>query len=189
MSTAHLTKNALAEAFKTLMKSHPINKISIKMITSACGVTRHTFYNHFHDIYELLGWIYEHEVIVDLEKYCNLLDWKKGLMTVLVYTETHKVICTNTYKSLGREHLERFLHKTFQVVLDGVIRDIMDKYECRNPHAGDISNFYSYAITGEFLQWINDGCRESKKSIAARIIYMLEGNVKQLILYHVEPKI
>ena len=64
MSTKQFTERALEHALKELMKVHPINKITVKMITDYCGVTRHTFYNHFSDIYELLGSLFEHEVIL-----------------------------------------------------------------------------------------------------------------------------
>ena len=83
------------------MEHNSINKISVKMVTDKCEVTRHTFYNHFHDVYELLGWIFENEVIEELDEFCSLSNWKNGLFIVLKYTLDNKIICINTYKSLG----------------------------------------------------------------------------------------
>ena len=42
----------LAESFKELACTTPIDKITIKEITDKAGVIRPTFYNHFQDKYE-----------------------------------------------------------------------------------------------------------------------------------------
>ena len=46
----------LAESFKKLARTRPIEKITIREITDEAGVIRPTFYNHFQDKYELLEW-------------------------------------------------------------------------------------------------------------------------------------
>jgi probable dihydroxyacetone kinase regulator len=181
MSSSLVTKNALARAFKSLMMTTPINKISVQMVSDACGVTRHTFYNHFHDVYELLEWIFENEVIEELDECCSLAKWKEGLILVLKYTQENRVICTNTCKSLGREHLEMFLYKTFTKVLEGVIEDIAKEVNVEDKLKKEVSEFFSYAITGEFLKWINNGLKEKKEDIADRIGRMLDGTILRIM--------
>ena len=181
MTKSRVTENALAASLKLLMKQNPINKISVKMVTNTCEVTRHTFYNHFHDIYELLGWIFENEVIDELDEYCSLSNWKKGLLIALQYTLDNKVICINTCKSLGREHLEMFLCKTFNKVLEGVVTDISAEMNVDEKIRNEVAVFFSYAITGEFLQWINNGLKEDKEEIADRIERMLDGTILRIM--------
>lgn len=181
MSTSLITKNALARSLKVLMKENPINKITVKMVTDTCGVTRHTFYNHFHDVYELLGWIFENEVIDELDECCSLSNWKNGLLIVLRYTLENKTICMNTYKSLGREHLDLFLHKTFYKVLEGVISDITRDMNVDEKIKKEVAVFFAYAITGEFLQWINNGLKEKKEDITNRIEMMLDGTILRIM--------
>ena len=53
----------LAESFKELGLTEPIDKITIKEITDKAGVIRPTFYNHFQDKYELLEWIIRTEIL------------------------------------------------------------------------------------------------------------------------------
>lgn len=181
MSNSIITKNAIADTFKTLMKAHPINKITIKKIVDECHLTRHTFYNHFHDVYELLGWIYEHEVIEELDETCNLNHWEKGIRLVLDYTYENRIICLNTCRSLGREHLERFLHKTFESVIEGVMDDISNTRHLTSQHQKEIASFFAFAITGEFLRWITDGFSENPEIIKDRIVFMLNGTITHLI--------
>jgi AcrR family transcriptional regulator len=53
----------LAESFKEIAVTKPIEKITIKEITDRAGVIRPTFYNHFQDKYELMEWIIQTELI------------------------------------------------------------------------------------------------------------------------------
>ena len=56
---ASTTKKELAAALKQLMEQKPLEKISIREITSLCGLRRETFYYHFADIYALIQWMFE----------------------------------------------------------------------------------------------------------------------------------
>ena len=58
-----LTKRLIANSFKELMMQVSFEKITIKMITDHANVIRPTFYNHFHDKYELVEWILRDEII------------------------------------------------------------------------------------------------------------------------------
>ncbi len=181
MSTSLITKNALAHSLKELMLHYPINKISVQMVTDSCKVTRHTFYNHFHDVYELLGWIFENEIIEELDECCSLAEWKNGLMLVLQYTLNNRIICVNTCKSLGREHLELFLSKTFRTVLEGVIEDITRDMNVDSKVKSEAAEFFSYAISGEFLHWITNGLKENTDDIANRVELMLDGTILKIM--------
>ncbi|MGE5632222.1 MAG: hypothetical protein ACM3TR_14160 [Caulobacteraceae bacterium] len=55
MANSMITKKALANSLKKLMKSLPLNKISVKNIVDDSGLNRQTFYYHFQDIYDLLS--------------------------------------------------------------------------------------------------------------------------------------
>ena len=51
---SQLTKKAIVETTLAMAKQRPIGKITVRDIVEACGITRNTFYYHFHDIYEVL---------------------------------------------------------------------------------------------------------------------------------------
>ena len=51
------TKWKLAEALKKLMKEKSLHKITIQDIVEENGLTRQSFYYHFHDICEIIEWI------------------------------------------------------------------------------------------------------------------------------------
>ena len=173
MSNSLTTEIALANSLKTLMVNKSINKITVKEVTDNCGITRRTFYNHFKDTYELLGWIYEHEVIDDIEKYYNMKEWKSATKIVLNYTIDNREMCLNTYNSLGREHLERFLYNIFSGALRGIIDDITKDIRVEVSIKEESIRFYTLAIIGEFILWLKEGLKEKPESIVNRIERMM----------------
>ena len=52
------SREMLADALVDLGKSVPFNKITIKQICEAAGVSQRTFYNHFVDKFDLMAWVY-----------------------------------------------------------------------------------------------------------------------------------
>ena len=52
-------KYELADAMKQCMRSAPVEKITVKEIVEACGVTRQTFYRNFQDKYDLINWYFD----------------------------------------------------------------------------------------------------------------------------------
>ena len=58
LADSNITKRALSQALKELIKTRPIEKISVGNICDACGLNRKSFYYHFQDKYDLINWIY-----------------------------------------------------------------------------------------------------------------------------------
>ena len=52
------TKQLLAESFKELAETRPVNKITIQEIAGNCGYSPATFYRHFNDKFDLIVWDY-----------------------------------------------------------------------------------------------------------------------------------
>jgi probable dihydroxyacetone kinase regulator len=181
MSSSNITEKALAESLKKLMRSYPINKIHVQMITNDCNLTRHTFYNHFQDVYGLLEWIYEHEVIEDLEKCCNLAHWKDGISLVLQYTVENRIICLNTFHSLGRDHLESFLYNVFSHT--GIIEDIdiTQKINVDEELKSETAEFYADAVVGIFIAWLKQDLKKDPSVIADWIEKIVKGNIVRLM--------
>ena len=75
MSDSMITKKALAEGFKELVKKKNFESITVLDITEKCGLNRQTFYYHFHDKYELVNWIYYNEALRVLANDLSFNTW------------------------------------------------------------------------------------------------------------------
>ena len=63
MAESLKTKKALAQSLKDLLLENDFEKISISDICDGCGMSRKSFYYHFHDKYELVIWIFKTEFL------------------------------------------------------------------------------------------------------------------------------
>ena len=63
MAEQNMTKTALAEALKDLMRKKPFARISVSDICESCGLNRKSFYYHFRDKYDLLNWIFYVDIV------------------------------------------------------------------------------------------------------------------------------
>ena len=53
---SQITKRALEQSLKNLLREKPLSKITVTDITEDCGISRMAFYYHFKDIYALIEW-------------------------------------------------------------------------------------------------------------------------------------
>lgn len=78
------TPDLLAQALRERMAHDPIEKITVKSITDACGVNRQTFYYHFDDICGLIRWMYMQDVRKALQESFACEDWTDSLLSFLM---------------------------------------------------------------------------------------------------------
>ncbi|WP_225352493.1 TetR/AcrR family transcriptional regulator C-terminal domain-containing protein [Lacticaseibacillus nasuensis] len=103
------TKLRLAHTLRAMMATTALDHITISALTKQAGVTRNTFYYHFEDIYSLLAWVYEQEIIVQMAKYAQITEWQKALRMLLDYIEENREFCVASFHSVGRDLLEQLL--------------------------------------------------------------------------------
>lgn len=173
----NLTKLALSTALKEVMLIIPFDKITIHDVTEKAGVSRNTFYYHFYDINELLEWTYAHEIVIDLEAFRQLDNWKEGLMKVLNYTEENKKFCLNTFNSLSRDRLELFL---YDITYDMLI-SITEKYCVSQKLTHEIADFYGRGIVAQVVHWLNTRLEEPKVDLINRIERVTRGVIQLIV--------
>ncbi|GGF82092.1 TetR family transcriptional regulator [Paenibacillus albidus] len=188
MSNSLLTKNALAHSLKRLMEHLPLNKISVKQLVDDCGVNRQTFYYHFQDIFELLGWIYKTEAVESVAAYRSYSTWSDGFYRIFCYIENNRAFCCNTLDSLGRNHLDAYLYEVAYDLLIGVVHELAEDMAVGEDDKHFIANFYTLAFTGLVIQWMHNGMKEPPKQIVEKLSGLMEGNfLKALHKYENKP--
>ncbi len=176
MSNSIITKKALAKSLKELMKSIPLNKISVKEIVNNCGLNRQTFYYHFQDIYNLLEWIYETEAVESISQYRSYNTWTDGFQMIFNYIESNRRFCMNTLNSLGKNHLDSYLYTVTYDLIIGVVNEVSQNMRATEDNKKFIANFYTLAFTGLVIQWMNGGMKEDSHKIIEKLGELVEGN-------------
>lgn len=174
---SQMTKKALAASLKKLMTRTPLEKITVKDLVSDCGVNRQTFYYHFQDIYDLLGWIYRSEALDSIADYKSYDTWQQGFLKIFYYVSDNRAFCLNTFHSLGRDHLEEFLYSVTFDLLIGVVNEVAEETGIAQEYKNFIADFYSLAFIGLMLKWLKSGTHENPEIIIENLSKLIEGNI------------
>lgn len=123
-SSSDQTKQELAAALKELLQEKPLEKITIHDLTERCGIRRQTFYYHFEDIYDLLCWAFQQEVLPLLEQYDGPQLWQKGLLALFHYLDKNRSLCLCVLRGGGRPYLKRFFEAEVDTLIHNTIEQI-----------------------------------------------------------------
>lgn len=168
-------------SLKNLLKTKPLDKITIVDIVEDCEVNRQTFYYHFQDIYDLIEWIYTSEalkVIGDKKTYDT---WQEGFLHIFEYIENNRDFVMSTYHSVSREHLETFLYQETYRLLMNVVEEQAQDQSIRDEDKAFIANFYKYGFVGLILEWIGKGMKDAPKSIIDRLDIVIHGDIDKAL--------
>ncbi|AWB43879.1 dihydroxyacetone kinase transcriptional activator DhaS [Paenibacillus sp. CAA11] len=181
MSNSQITRRALAHSLKELMQHVPLNKITVNALTRHCGVNRQTFYYHYHDIYELLGWIYQTEALESIQPYPSSQTWKEAIYNIFDYIESNKQFCLNTLNSLARSHLDSYLYAVTHKFIIGVVQELSAGMHVREEDKEFLANFYTLAFTGLVIQWLQNGMTAKPKELIGKLNELIQGNFTEAL--------
>ena len=158
------TKDILAESFLELAEAKRIDKIRVSDITSNCGMSAPTFYNHFKDKYDLIVWIHTHRVsgimskidkdgyrwrdtLLDGARYyydnrsyiINALKHTSGQDSFFRYMSTANVdlLCREVARKLGKDDIPEELRVSILVFGYGTAQLICEWLTGLHPYSAD----------------------------------------------------
>ncbi|NBK97305.1 MAG: TetR family transcriptional regulator [Erysipelotrichia bacterium] len=179
---SQITKDALKQSFMQLLEEKTLDSIKVKDIVSRCSVNRNTFYYHFHDIYELMDYIFtsEAEQLITLNKVEE--NWQESFTNICNYLLTHKKMIYHVYFSINREQLEKYLYDVVSDVLLKIIHyEVKDK-KISEQTCKILCDFFKYALVGMFLEWIREGMKEKVEDILYKIELVFDGSIEHILL-------
>lgn len=152
MSDSNITKLALVASFKKVLEKKPFHMVRISDIVEGCHLERQTFYYHFNDKYDLVVWIFKH----DIEK-------KPSFTSSSITKEDIKEICE--YFLENREYYHNvFLNGEKMILRNLFYTSMYEKFYRIIPEDGDdvefrktASEFYALGMVGLLIRWtMND---------------------------------
>lgn len=170
-----LTKKALGASLKKILLQKPLEKITITDLTNDCGVNRQTFYYHFHDIYDLIDWIYlaEGEEAIGAQRSYD--SWQDGLLSAFKIIEKEKHFILNTIHSRSQSHIMRMLEDAAEYLLLNVIRELSKNYNVSNETIHFMASFYRFSFAGVVFDWIENGMHENPQKIVDQVALLMQG--------------
>lgn len=170
MPESTITKQALAHGLKELMHTKSFDKITISDITKECGLNRQSFYYHFQDKYELLNWIFYHEIITVLTDGLSLETWPENLSKILHIMEESKGFYRNALKYSFQEEFEKYLIDISTALFVSVLEHLQGENTVSKEHTLFLAQFFSYGFVGSILTWVNEGMIQSPEEMTSLIV-------------------
>ena len=162
---SQITKRALEQSLKNLLREKPLSKITVTDITEDCGISRMTFYYHFKDIYDLVEWACMEDAAKALANKKTYDTWQQGFIQIFHAVRENKVFVMNVYRCVSREQVEKYLVPLTDQLIMGVIAEQL------------IAQVYSYSFVGLMLDWIKDDMQAEPEPLVNKLALVIQGSI------------
>ena len=147
------TQHALGLALKEMMARQPLDTISVLELSKKCGVSRKTFYYHYHDIYDLLTQVFLEEKIPGANLATN---FQELIQLVFDYYKTNQAFIDATLQSAGDDLFSEFIYNVFYTTALREIKKI-DSDNILHPNTRkSIARFYAYGYGNSTVYYLTN---------------------------------
>ena len=156
------TKEMLAESLMKLLARRTLDKITIQDIVDDCGYNRQTFYYHFHDIYDLIDWIFaaQTQELIEKCRACGSLDL--GVEAVIAYMRENRRLILNILRSVNGEKLLDNLYRSAQSIVLSALENHPGVQELSAEYRELVAEAFKYALAGLLIDWMRAGIPEDR---------------------------
>ena len=178
---ANFTERAIIETLNEMLKAHTIDKITVKDLTEACGISRNTFYYHFHDKYDVLTKYFVEQTEAVLNAHDDEESWENNFFDELRFFYENKKAINHIYKSVDREALDRFVDTVVYDFVRGIVAEESGDDKYRDRTLSLAAEFYKNALQGAVISWIDSDMKESPEKLAHLFNSVFDGTKKELL--------
>ena len=178
---ANFTEKAIVETLNELLKKQTIDRITVKDLTEACGISRNTFYYHFHDIYEVLTRDFIDRADNLLKTHDEDESWENLFTEGLSFLYENKTTINHIYWSVDSDSLDRFLDKVVYQYTLGVVQEESGEGRYSERTIALAADFYKNALLGAVLGWIENDMKERPEELAHLYNSVFSGTIEGLL--------
>ena len=175
------TKNSLAVALKKRMETTEFSKIRVSDLLKDCNIVRSTFYYYFSDIYELLEWMLNTELIVLFEKCDEIYTWDQGVTMLMEYVRDNSKMCLCAFHSIGRGSLEKMFYKNCYVLMERFVNTGFSNVEVASEDKAFIMDFYVRAYVSALAAWLVGGMKKNPQAMVDMIERTVSGGIEDAL--------
>ncbi|WP_179037943.1 dihydroxyacetone kinase transcriptional activator DhaS [Paenibacillus sp. URB8-2] len=160
MTASIITKKIIANSLKQLMETESFHKISVSDIMADCQMRRQTFYYHFIDKFELLGWIYKEETKENIEDFLEYEKWENIFDLLIDYFHENQRFYRKAFKVIEQNSFNQYLFEHTQSLYIKIIDELLTDSQLEIPEESKqtLASFYSHGFVGTIKDWIENNC-------------------------------
>lgn len=180
---SNLTKTALADAFKAELETKRFDKITIKDIVERAQVNRQTFYYHFQDIYDLLGWILGEEMAACRVDELNFDTWRVQLENIIARVNANQKLLTNIFQALDHDYIRKTLGDSVQPSIEKTIVNVAGSRKLENEDVQFAVHLLTIVIVEYVMEWIESDYTVDPLDLIDRADRLFSKDIKRLIFH------
>lgn len=176
------TRKVLSETLLGLLKTKPVEKISITELCKCSDINRATFYLHYRSVYELLHEIQDtfyNSIKADIEALIQDGTNQSTLSLLIRKIGDNKELCEALFLTKGEKS---FQEKIISIAKDEITRIWPKTYKANKSTLQLITEFIIAGSVGLIQDWIGNGCKESPEEIALLLKKICESALNACIL-------
>lgn len=175
VANSNITKRAIAAAFRQLLDTTSFDRITVTAIASQCGINRQTFYYHFRDIYDLVGWIVEDRVVAILgtDTYSVSNNGVRIIEASLLALKDEQELVSRLAHSTDPILINHIMQTHLISVIEDVLKQICQGSELAEEDKRLITTFFVGGYLNTIYDWITNGMRDDPVSLANRLATVL----------------
>lgn len=183
---AKYTQKAIIDSFMELLQKKSLDKITVKDIIEETEVNRNTFYYHFQDIYDLLESAFEEEAV----KFRSEADPKNNFYEEYIRTVNflldHSDAIIHIYNSKSRDVIKTYLESAASFFIGRFVEEAAKGSKLSENGKNYIIYFYTDAIIGVTLRWIEGRMMDSKEVLIKTVSDSFNATVEQMVTSYIE---
>ena len=175
---SNLTERAITQAFVELLNEYPLDKITVRQIAQKCGISRNTFYYHYHDIYDLLEQLFASEEERLLAGIDNIVTLQQTFTEATMFVRQNQRAIFHIYNSIGRDTLSSYLYNSARICMRNYILHQCEGVSPSEQDLNDLIFLYASMLEGAVINIMREGALRDTEALISNAIRMLEGTVR-----------
>ena len=180
MKGSDATRLKLAESMKELMRTTPLDKMTVTDIVENCDVSRQSFYRLFQDKYDLVNWYFEilaNQSFKRMGKECTL---REGLIRKFQFIEQEQLFFQQAFSSLDSNSL---IHYDYTCIYAFYKQLIEEKNHCEcDEELSFLLEMYCHGSVSMTVEWLHQGRKQPIEMIVDLLIEAIPEKLKEQLV-------
>lgn len=167
------SKEILAESFRELAETKPVNKITVLDIVENCGYSSATFYRQFNDKYDLVAWDYITHCRAIMDKIDDGYTWEQAMTGGCRYLYDQRTYIVNLLRNTsGHESFFRYMSLANTEIMTKEIRRKQGRSQI-NEDLAICARLFCYGAVQVLCDWLLGELKATPEQLSALLIRAL----------------
>ena len=164
-------KQMIADQLAVLLRRKSLDKITVKELVEACGISRQSFYYHFRDLMDVVEWQQKQLLAQGIQNSLAVSDPLQAIRGLVQENSRNKVLLDRLLSSDRRAEIERMLVETMETYLAEMLRRRGGEKALSPADSRAVLRFYASGVVGLMLS--APAANEEEQETLVRQIYRL----------------